>query len=302
MRLPWFRCNPTKLLGALGGMGADEALVYTVALLRIYEAGGPVAESPRTLARRTGITERRASLALDDLLAAGKLERLADGRLDSRTTHDEIAWQVASSERQSKAGKSSAETKKAREISLRNKNAQGGDEEKPKENQGSGSTTVERRSNHKEEDRDREKKQGSDPNGSSGNPPELPLDPEPDEKPAPPVLTATDRLWAVHLPAIADFAGVDAKALRTFVGRCVSKHGPDATEAAMIGAIRTRTGDPKSFITRALNPTDSAGRFRSPPQPSYLARRALGENPDESELASDHKGPILDLKATRHGT
>ncbi len=49
-RLPWFRCFPSALLGALAGLTADEGFVYVTVLLRIYETGGPVSETGRTLA------------------------------------------------------------------------------------------------------------------------------------------------------------------------------------------------------------------------------------------------------------
>ncbi len=44
-RLPWFRCMPGRLLGALAGLQPDEGLIYVAVLLRIYETGGPIADS-----------------------------------------------------------------------------------------------------------------------------------------------------------------------------------------------------------------------------------------------------------------
>lgn len=108
-RLPWFRCFPSALLGALAGMQADEGFVYVVALMRIYETGGPVAETARTLARRTGMTERRAANALAELVSAGKIIMLEDGRIDAESTHEEIAWQQGKRHANSVAGKISAE-------------------------------------------------------------------------------------------------------------------------------------------------------------------------------------------------
>ena len=46
--------------------------------------------------------------ALDDLMAAGKLVRLPDGRLDSPTTHAELAWQQERRSEQVRAGRASA--------------------------------------------------------------------------------------------------------------------------------------------------------------------------------------------------
>lgn len=117
-RLPWFRCVPSALLGALAGMGPDEGYTYVALLLRIYETGGPVAETPRTLSRRTGLTERKVAAALSLLVEAGKVTRLDDGRLDSETTHAEIEFQHGTREQQIKAGKTSAEkrAKKSEQI------------------------------------------------------------------------------------------------------------------------------------------------------------------------------------------
>jgi hypothetical protein len=84
-RLPWFRCFPSALLGAIAGMQADEGFTYITVLLRIYETGGPVAETTRTLSRRTGLIERKVAASLDSLIAAGKLSKTQDGRLDVRS-------------------------------------------------------------------------------------------------------------------------------------------------------------------------------------------------------------------------
>ncbi|WP_134496163.1 hypothetical protein [Microvirga pakistanensis] len=80
-RLPWFRCRPTPLLAEIAGMQADEGYVFIVLFLRILETGGPVLETSRTLARRTGLREQRIVAALEALLATGKIQRLSDGQL-----------------------------------------------------------------------------------------------------------------------------------------------------------------------------------------------------------------------------
>lgn len=153
-RLPWFRCFPSALLGAIAGMDSDEGYTYIALLLRIYETGGPVAETARTLSRRTGLLERKVSAALDSLITSGKLLRLADGRLDSSSTHDELAWQQNRKADQSSAGKASAakranSTTKPREIAR---------DEKAQQNQQNSSTPVERPRNHLEEDTEQEER------------------------------------------------------------------------------------------------------------------------------------------------
>lgn len=154
-RLPWFRCFPAPLLGALAGMEAYEGYVYVVTLLRIHEMGGPVAETSRSLARRTGLPERKVVAALESLFEAGKLQRLTDGRLDSPSTHGEIAWQEERRDGQSKAGRASAAKRAAKHGDGRELAAI----EKGQQKQRTASTSAERPSNHKEEDREKEKEE-----------------------------------------------------------------------------------------------------------------------------------------------
>ena len=150
-RLPWFRCFPSDLLGAMSGLSAEEGYVFVAALLRIYETGGPVPETVRSLSRRTGLTEPAVEAALDDLMAAGKLVRLPDGRLDSPSTHAELAWQQERRTEQVRAGRASA-ARRARPVAK----AAPPRPEEPAENgksqsfQQNASTGVERASNQKE--------------------------------------------------------------------------------------------------------------------------------------------------------
>jgi hypothetical protein len=145
-RLPWFRCFPSALLGAIAGMQPDEGYVYVTVLLRIYETGGAVAETARTLSRRTGLPERKVTAALDILMSDGKVQKLADGRIDSASTHGEIKWQNDRRQEQSKAGKASASKRPA-------KHAETGELERGEKSeriQQNETTTVERASNHKD--------------------------------------------------------------------------------------------------------------------------------------------------------
>lgn len=87
-RLPWFRCFPAKLLGALAGLDADEQLVYVTVLLRIYEVGGASHDTPRTLSLRTSLPERRVSAALRRLIRSGKIVRSADGLFNEAAAHE----------------------------------------------------------------------------------------------------------------------------------------------------------------------------------------------------------------------
>lgn len=107
-RLPWFKCVPTKLLGALNAMEPHEGYTYVVVLLRIYEIGGPCADTEDALIRRTGLTKAKVRDALSRLVANGKLvptdegfiNPFADAILDARENYIERA---------KKSGKAGAE-------------------------------------------------------------------------------------------------------------------------------------------------------------------------------------------------
>jgi len=162
-RLPWFRCFPSALLGALAGLDPDEGLTYVTVLLRIYETGHAVAETAKTLSRRTGLAERKVTAALDGLIKAGKISRLDDGRLDSTSTHGEIAWQRDRSRDQSNAGKASAAKRAARPSEEKNDASANPPAsakiEKTEENQRKSATADELPFNQldKEEDTDQDK-------------------------------------------------------------------------------------------------------------------------------------------------
>lgn len=157
-RLPWFRCFPSALLGALAGLDADEGIVYVTALLRIYETGAPVGETARTLGRRTGLTERKAGAALERLFEAGKLILTADGKLDSASTHAEIGWQRERRQDQSAAGRASAARRQKQSDVEKNdafgKTPDQNDRQKGQQNQRNGATAVELPFNQLEEDTD----------------------------------------------------------------------------------------------------------------------------------------------------
>jgi uncharacterized protein YdaU (DUF1376 family) len=113
-RLPWFRCVPSALLGAMAGLQPDESLIYVTVIMRIYEVGGPIADNARTLGRRTGLTIKRAGAAIEDLAMAGKITILSDDRIDSHSTHAELGFQRDTRADKSEAGKASAEARSRR--------------------------------------------------------------------------------------------------------------------------------------------------------------------------------------------
>jgi uncharacterized protein YdaU (DUF1376 family) len=108
VRPTWFRCDPGKLLGALGGMKPDVGYLYTIILMRIYEVGGPISDDEAMLSRRTGLTAKRITAGLAWLIQHGKVERLQNGRLDSVTTHEELSFREKTIKHAEIAGKASS--------------------------------------------------------------------------------------------------------------------------------------------------------------------------------------------------
>lgn len=106
-RIPWFRCYPSKLLGALAQMKSDEKLVYQIVLLRIYEVWGPCPDSLDALSVRCGVNRRRVSDALDPLFQAGKLTRV-DGGIMNPFAVEVMVEMMAFREERQRAGKNGA--------------------------------------------------------------------------------------------------------------------------------------------------------------------------------------------------
>lgn len=117
-RLPWFQCYPSKLLGALAGMSADEKLVYVIVLLRIYDVRGPCPDTIAAIARRCDLSKRRAAEALDALFNTGKLESV-DGKImnefAARILADEEAFREDRARAGAAGGKKSAEKRKQKQ-------------------------------------------------------------------------------------------------------------------------------------------------------------------------------------------
>jgi len=87
-RPPWFKCYPEKLLGALIGMSHDAIILYLIILLRIYEVGGPISDTPKALAHRCRMSERRVGAAFGELSDLRKVTIDENNKVDSDTTHE----------------------------------------------------------------------------------------------------------------------------------------------------------------------------------------------------------------------
>lgn len=103
-RLPWFPCNPSKLLGALAAFKTDAQLVYVTVLLRIYEVRGPCPDTIEALARRTAMNKRRVLVALDALFKAGKLRSVDGGGIMNDYAAEVIRTGAARREQHVRAG------------------------------------------------------------------------------------------------------------------------------------------------------------------------------------------------------
>lgn len=158
-RLPWFRCRPGALLGAISGMSPEAGYIYTVLLLRIYEQGGPVAETGETLARRTGFTKKRATAALEWLIEAGRVRIERDGRLDSDSTHAELAHQVERREKAARSGRYSAEKRVFAKYENQEIAGSKFERQKTQQNQQNEATDVQLRARAIEIEIEREKKE-----------------------------------------------------------------------------------------------------------------------------------------------
>jgi len=69
-------------------MPTDAQLLYYTILMRIYEVGGPISDTPEALARRTGMRIKRVQEALAYLEGEGKINYTEADKIDSKTTHE----------------------------------------------------------------------------------------------------------------------------------------------------------------------------------------------------------------------
>lgn len=287
-RLPWFRCVPSALLGALAGMRPDEGYVYVVLLMRIYETGGPVAETDRTLSRRTGMTERKVAAAIQFLIDIAKVYRLPDGRLDSASTHAEIQWQEERRRDQSKAGKASRNKTNTSSAKTDDKS----EGKKAQQNQQKASTPVEQTPNHI--DKEKEIRSVSSPKGSdTGAEPvgSAPIDPK---------QIIIDQLWLDGVPALVG-TGIREPLARSMIGRWLKTSGGDAARVhwAIEEAFRARSGDPVAYVSRVLS--EKSPSSPAPARPATFGQRSreaagrtMGMNNGQSH-DDKHDGPTLDF-------
>jgi len=102
--LPWFRCFPDRLLGALGEMDADTQHVYVTVLLKIYARGGPIKDDPRAIATFCRRSMKTVRAAIERLAEMGRLT-LADGTISNHVAEVELQHRDSVSEVRARIGK-----------------------------------------------------------------------------------------------------------------------------------------------------------------------------------------------------
>jgi hypothetical protein len=88
-------------------MSANEGYIYTVVILRIYETGGPISDTPRALSRRTGMRLDFVNKALGGLVKMGKIT-IVDGVIDCEKTKERLHEMVMVQRKRIVTGKCSA--------------------------------------------------------------------------------------------------------------------------------------------------------------------------------------------------
>jgi hypothetical protein len=106
----WFKCFPSELLNEIGGMPPDAGLVYLVTYMRVFDTDGPVADDASVIARRIGLSPKRAAVGLEWLIRRGKIEKLDVG-YDIPATRDILADRRKRIQDNQIAGKESARSR-----------------------------------------------------------------------------------------------------------------------------------------------------------------------------------------------
>lgn len=88
---PFFKCYPSDFLAGIAGLKADEIAVYTVALMLIYDRGGPVVADYEHIGWRCQMRPSSAKKLVERLIERGKLG-LYEGRLTNNRAEIELSF------------------------------------------------------------------------------------------------------------------------------------------------------------------------------------------------------------------
>lgn len=101
----WFRCDPTDYLGGIETLESPEQIaMYTVVIMRIYQAGAAIPDNPGLLGAQAAMKRSLAARIIDQLVGLGKLQRIGDRLMNPRAAA-ELAAQEELSALRAEAGK-----------------------------------------------------------------------------------------------------------------------------------------------------------------------------------------------------
>lgn len=104
--LPYYRRYPLAFLDGAQGLGPDLIGAYAILLDLIYARNGRTVRDDRHLAGILGCHVLTAKSLTNKLIAAGKIDIDADGRLFNRRADEELAVKQDISSKRSRAGSS----------------------------------------------------------------------------------------------------------------------------------------------------------------------------------------------------
>lgn len=250
--LPWFPCNPTKLLGALAGMKPTEGYVYVVMLLRIYECNGPCPDTLDAIVKRTGYNRRIVSDAIDRLFRAGRLKREPEGIVNP-VAEKVLADTIALRQERVRSGQKGAAARW----------------QKPQQNQknGHGTANAEPMANdgylHLQKQVQKEEEDSLFPRGNSA--PEVP------------VVDVRAELFGRGLQAFVRMSGKPIDTARRMLGRWLRDEHDDALAVLRVieDAERNRVADPIPWIIGALKQRGQNAANRQGGETSKLGYGAI---------------------------
>lgn len=276
-RLPWFPCEPSKLLGALGAMKPYVGYTYWIVCLRCYEVGSACPDNLDALARRTGYSKRVVSDALDVLFKSGKLIRNAAG-IDNPYAAKVISGMRLRREGHVAAGREGANRRW----------------EKGKKNQSRGDSQPIQSPMAKNAYLDLEE-ESLFPNGNSA----------PNGTPAKPIDVRTD-LFRRGLAVLIRISGRTENGCRTLIGKWLKNANDDAIKVlrAVEDAERERPANPVSWIERVIGyreKTTSGRGGNAWAQVRREVRESKQGDEDEQELSNPDRGGALSAAGRRGG-
>ena len=86
--LPWFKCNPAEWLQSCADMESEEFGFYARLILFMYQRGGMAPYDEGKLRHIWNCSKQKARIVRDDLIKAGRIERVGDELTQSRVKRE----------------------------------------------------------------------------------------------------------------------------------------------------------------------------------------------------------------------